>query len=223
MPETSPLRSHDLHELCQIDERQLRKELVSDEADNQRIRVAQVPDVETMRWHHAREEFVADEMLDRKPDIKGAIAVDSTGRRAWCIWTRMWSGEDAAPGPTSTLYILRLVFEQSRNVKGTPEDSPRAGQCETLAAALLLAARREAAFWQMDEVHIWNPSSVVQAAARRLARLLPESLRGENAGIIHREDDSITCLNWDSSGYPTLAGKTWSDVDWVANEKFAWC
>lgn len=100
-----PLHAEDLAELCKADELALKAKLESPIADPSRVRVALIPDANTIQWHHAREEFLAQKLLGRWPDIKGAIAERSAGERVWGIWTRTFSSEE------NTLNILRLVIE----------------------------------------------------------------------------------------------------------------
>jgi hypothetical protein len=72
--------------------------------------------------------------------------------------------------------------------------------------ALFAAAQKHAAEWDMRQVEFWNPNNVALAAAKRL---------DENVVVQAREKDSICSLRW--------YGKGDGDVDWVCNQKYAWC
>ena len=153
-----------------------------------------------MDWHHAREEFLAKEMLGRVPEVKGALVELDNQKAVWCIWSRVFALEKK----DNTFYILRLVVEDEDDV------GQRSLGLEKVhaVAACLAAAQNEATGWNMHNVHIWNPSPIIQAAARLL---------DSSAEIIHREQESIACLNWrGEKGGP-------QHVEWVANEKFGWC
>ena len=74
-------------------------------------------------------------------------------------------------------------------------------------AAVLAAAQAEGSQWQMKEVQVWNPNSTTLAAAQLL---------DPKASVTHRETSSIAALRWYGEG-------SWEDVDWICNEKYAWC
>jgi len=73
--------------------------------------------------------------------------------------------------------------------------------------AVLRSAQMQAAEWGMHKVELWNPSTLVQ-------RLIDE------AGVKHikvdREEESIPSLMWYGEG-------STDEIEWVGNEKFAWC
>ncbi|CAG8974923.1 hypothetical protein HYALB_00006710 [Hymenoscyphus albidus] len=96
-------------------------------------------------------------------------------------------------------YILRLVMEDSTD---------SASNAEKLSSVLNIA-REEAAKWDLNSVVLWNVSDVVKNLLAR-ARVAYQSEE--------RETDSIPSLMWygDGEGGPDA-------VEWVANEKFAWC
>ena len=100
LPPIRTLRSNELAEFCSTDEEIMRSRL-SKTHDTTKTCVALVPDVQTLRWHHAREEFVAGELLNRHPEIKGAC-VSELGSRVWCYWTRVWTNpQEQSPQHTS--------------------------------------------------------------------------------------------------------------------------
>lgn len=75
--------------------------------------------------------------------------------------------------------------------------------------SVLDVAREEAGKWRLDSVVVWNVSEVVK---KLLAR------KGVQYTFEDRESDSIASLMWygEGEGGP-------QEVEWVANEKFAWC
>lgn len=169
--------------------------------------VALVPDIETVQWHHAREEFVGQEVHGRVPQVKGAIVGNEVGKRVWCYWTRVWYNEDAAVVKGNTMHILRLVVED--DVLG----SQRGGESErhTAAIAALLAfAQREAEAWKTEHVELWSPSTSAVAAAQMLDK---------TAEVIDRDAESIASLLW----YPEREGVAADHIEWISNEKYAWC
>ena len=180
-------------------------------SDGLNIRVALIPDVATIQWHHAREEFLVQETSNDCPEIKGAMATDQQGHRVWCIWTRTFGNRQT----DNVLNILRLVMDseiatsrQSTNAKPNATQH-ELDQSKVLAvAAILQAAQLEAAKWNMACLHFWNPSPLSVLAAQKLE---------PSTKIIERDDESIASLRW--HGAPSNGIK----IDWVGNEKYAWC
>lgn len=196
LPEARPLYTEDLEDLCAVDEKLMRRKLES-RRRNSNIGVALVPDIDTIRWHHAREDFVGNELHGTSPKVKGAIVGSEKGKRIWCYWTRMYYNAHEAKG--NTLHILRLVVEDEQQ-----------GNVADALAALMAMAQKEAQEWQMAEVEAWNPSDVTVAAAQKLHAA---------AKVIDRDSESIASLMW----YPQHEGKVADSIDWVENEKFGWC
>ena len=191
-----------------------------------KTRVALIPDAATIAWHHAREEFVADELKLGKTQIKGAIVGDTPGKRAWIIWTRTFNGDPSQRfDKGNKLDILRIVVEDEDDlvrenfgelVNGANSNGPplvsngnRSDKSVQKIAALLVAAQQEAARCNLGEVQAWNPiPTVVQAA--KLA--CPEV-----GAVVDRESQSITSLKWYGEGTAL------DDVEWIGNEKYGWC
>lgn len=188
-----------MHKLCAVDEASIRKQLASWHGEG--TAVAQVPDRSIIEWQHAREEFVAAEVLGRVPNIKGALTQLSDGRRVWCVWTRMFYNEDPTKRAGNTLHIMRLAIEEA----DTPSPVSDA-EMEMAIANLMSAAQAQADEWMCSEVELWNPSALSLAAARRL---------DASATLTERESESITSLAW--YGAPEDG-----PVHWFANEKFGW-
>jgi hypothetical protein len=170
--------------------------------------IALVPDLQTIRWHHAREEFVSFEFLGRTPEIKGAV-VGPVGKRVWCYWTRRYADK----GEENTLQVLRLVAEDKGAVNWETErmDTVDRGKYIIYIASLLVLAQQEAAKWDMDHVEIWNPTPVIVEAARRIA--------GNAALLVDRQVDSIPSLKW----YGESSGHVLDELVWIGNEKYGWC
>ncbi|MCJ1414023.1 hypothetical protein MMC32_000348 [Xylographa parallela] len=187
------LYAADLGMLCEADERLLRRRMGRWGDGGVDTRVAFVPDVETMAWHHAREEFAAREVLGRWPEVKGAVVEGAEGR-VWAVWTRTFGkGEEG-----NVLHVLRMVVEGEDG-----EDGEGTWRVEA-TAEVLRAAQREAGRWAMKTVEVWNPEGVVVVAARRI--------HGE-VEVVERDEESITSLMWYGEG----------EVEWVGNEKYGWC
>lgn len=192
----------DAPSLCVKDISALQDSLVRP-APNLKPRVAFVPDYQTMEWHWAREEFMTPVLRRHlaaagiRPDIKGAMTAD--GKR-WVIWNR-----DFVRRGSQQLFIVRAV-----NLSRSPDEDAEVAQL----AHLLLAARAEAAVWGLARVVLWNPDDLWLRAARRAAPP-PAAVR-----LVDRDTDSICSLMMHG---PAAGGSSLDHVDWVANEKFAWC
>ena len=211
LPTARPLYKDDLAELCKVDETLIRKSLESRNSHSNAA-VALVPDVETIHWHHARENFVGNELHGKSPKIKGAIVHSETGKRVWMYWTRMWYNQNPKESKGNTLHILRLVIEDEGHAswEGHGNSASSSLAHVTAIAALLSIAQNEAEEWRMEEIEIWNPSSETVAAAQMLH---PE------AKVIDRDSESIASLRW----YPQHDGPVADSIDWIGNEKYGWC
>jgi hypothetical protein len=200
------LYAEDLPDLCKIDET-LIKESLEARPQGSKTAVALVPDVETVQWHHAREEFVGQEVHARVPKIKGAIVGNEVGKRVWCYWTRVWYNEDVSVVKGNTMHILRLVVED--DVLGNKDATEGEGYSAAIAA-LLAFAQREAEEWKTENVELWSPSASALTGARMLDK---------NAKVVDRDAESIASLLW----YPVHEGSAVDHVDWISNEKYGWC
>lgn len=204
------LKSEDIAELCKLDEELLRRRLLKSSRTSNRTTVAVVPDRATMAWHHARDDFVANELYGKSPTVKGVMVGDKPGSRIWMTFTRVWTYlQEDCP---NTLHILRLVIEDESLSDLSPASPAEADKLQgtdvvQAIAACFQVAQSEAALWDMKEVTLWNPTSATLAAARSL---------DPNAAVVEREHESIASLNWYGSGSA-------EDIDWVCNEKYGWC
>jgi len=219
LPEARSLYAEDLAKLCCTDEQLLRKSMQHvPPSHSSKVIVAIIPEITTIRWHHAREDFVARELHGRVPRIKGAIVDGSgPGKRVWCYWTRMWYNKDLAASQGNMLHVLRLVVEEYGALDW---ECPSAGEGERMKrkytpaiASLLRLAQREAAEWKMEGAEIWNPTAVTVEAVRMLQ---------PDATVVDREFESIASLRW--YGEVPQNGRRVADcVDWIENEKYGWC
>ncbi|KAL8871595.1 MAG: hypothetical protein Q9174_002607 [Haloplaca sp. 1 TL-2023] len=208
LPEPSILLQGDIKELCSTDEAWLRASMATASSWSSGMCVAVLPDAATMQWHHAREEFLAQELNLRPPYHKGALATSSDGRRTWCIWTRTFN--------QNVLHILRLAVEGespfSRGLATTSSSEDRSEtdhDMELAIAAILSLAQREASAWRMTSVELWNPSPLTVRAAK---------LIDNSAKVIDRDDESLTSLRWHGQNH-----SEGTEIEWIANEKYAWC
>lgn len=224
LPTAQPLYEGDLGELCKIDEAMLRKSLEARPADSNTA-VALIPNVDTIRWHHAREDYVGKELHGKAPKVKGAIVGSEKGKRVWCYWTRMWYNNNPKESKGNTLHVLRLVIEDEglsswegsggNHINGSGKSHQQNGDGwssyhKSAIASLLLMAQREAQEWNMAEVAAWNPTSVMVSAAQRL---------DPNTTVVNRDEESIASLKW----HPPHKGPVAESIDWVGNEKYGWC
>ncbi|KAI4103778.1 MAG: hypothetical protein LQ339_004110 [Xanthoria mediterranea] len=212
VPKPVTLASEDIDRVCSTDEANLRSEMADPTPAGSIVRVALVPDAATMQWHHSREEFLAKVLVGRWPNSKGAMAEAPDGRRVWCIWTRTFG----ASQDQRVLNILRLSVEGEKNL-GQPastkpndklHDHAQRAQVKAIAA-VLQAAQVEALDWGMSSVQFWNPSPLSVLAARHLE---------PSAEIVERHEESLASLQWHGRPMPDNA-----TIDWISNEKFAWC
>jgi hypothetical protein len=205
------LYAEDLEELCKIDVASVRRSLES-RSKNSQTAVALLPNIETIQWHHAREEFVGNELHGKKPEVKGAVVGTEKGKRVWCYWTRMWYNPNPAEAKGNKLHILRVVIEDdgwegsSSHTNGASETHSH----DAAIAALLAMAQQEAQTWKMENIEMWAPSPAALAAAKKL---------DPTAEVVHRDSESIACLQW----YPEHDGPVADKIDWIANEKYGWC
>jgi len=197
--------------MCAIDERLVRETV--DHVPQNKTFVALIPDHATISWHHAREEFVAQELRGKKPLIKGAVVGSEIGKRVWCYWTRVFYNPDPSATKENTLHILRLVVEERGffTWERASADADMSAYIPAIAA-LLRMAQQEAREWNMEAVELWNPTYATVKAVQSMA---PE------AQVVHRDSESIASLMW--YGERLQEGPVAEYVDWLGNEKYGWC
>ncbi|KAK0726397.1 hypothetical protein B0T21DRAFT_371493 [Apiosordaria backusii] len=190
---------HELAELCAVDERLLKERLAKlAKADGGRKRhVSLAPELDQLLWHMMREDFMTKHIFGKTPDVRGAVWGEK-GKRVWAVWTRgYYGGLEKTEG--NTLHVLRVVVEDEEH---TSEDDLVEG-----FKAIVTIARAEAKEWRSHDVQMWNPTSTVR-------KLVEKS--GVEYEFVERDKESIASLMW-------YGEEPAEDVDWVANEKYAWC
>ncbi|KAL2262269.1 hypothetical protein VTK26DRAFT_1951 [Humicola hyalothermophila] len=189
-----PIGYHELAELCCVDEKLLRADLARRPPG--RRHVAILPELDAMLWHLMREDFMTKCIFGRTPDVRGAVAGEP-GKRVWAVWMRgYYGGLKKMEG--NTLHVLRVVVEDETQ----PDDELVAG-----FRAIVQIAKAEAAEWKTQDVQVWNPPPKVKGLIDKT---------GIEYEFVDRATDSIASLMWYGEE-PT------AEIDWVANEKFAWC
>ncbi|KAL5615401.1 hypothetical protein BROUX41_005448 [Berkeleyomyces rouxiae] len=189
----SPLRMHDLAELCVLDEAVLRRTMAACAVPA----VALIPDYDTMLWHHLREDFMTTTLFEKSPAVRGAIA-GPPGRRVWAVWVRSYYSGAADP-KDNTMHILRLGFED-QNSTSDEELAER-------LSAILHVAVKEAHEWVTSSVHMWNPSEQVVRALKK---------GNVEFSLVDREDSSIPSVMMHGKFHDI------TPQNWVINEKFGW-
>ncbi|KAK0671620.1 hypothetical protein QBC41DRAFT_371612 [Cercophora samala] len=190
---------HELAELCAVDERLLKERLAGmAKADGGKKRhVALAPELDQLLWHLMREDFMTKHIFGKTPEVRGAVA-GPKGKRVWAVWTRgYYGGLEKTEG--NTLHVLRVVVEDEEN---TSEEELVDG-----FKAIVGIARAEAKEWRSHDVQMWNPTGLVRGLVDKI---------GVEYEFVERDKDSIASLMW----YGEEEGE---EVDWVANEKYAWC
>jgi GNAT superfamily N-acetyltransferase len=111
------------------------------------------------------------------------------------LWSRVY-GDDPAD---NKLHVLHTIVPEGDS------DATRKS-----LAALLLRGQLEARAWDMrGGVELWSPATHVVEAAKFL-------MGEEKAKITRRDKESISSVRW-------VRDCGDEEVDWVCNEKFAWC
>ena len=128
------------------------------------------------------------------------------------VWMRTWYNSDPQSTKDNTMNILRLVVEDPEYTDSSAAsdegvEKAKGTHVTAAIASLLAAAQADASEWHMGSVDIWNPTSATLAAAKQL---------DSAAQVVHREKDSVASLRWYGEG-------SVDDVQWLDNEKYAWC
>jgi hypothetical protein len=199
LPEARPLNSEEVRMSMCSDAlvRKFKDQLRVASEQSPSAKVAIAPDYDHMVWHWAREEFYEEIGVFNKksPVVKGA-GVDS--QNVYCSWVRT-----VGDTPTShALYILRWVYDEPT----TPAEEVATVEA---IAAILRRAQLEAGELSMSCVEFWNPTPLVEKAAKMLE---------PTVSVKHRDESSITSLKW--NGAKQGLG---DDVEWFWNEKYSWC
>ncbi|KAJ4225576.1 hypothetical protein NW759_005269 [Fusarium solani] len=187
----------DLPALAARDDKLIRNKIAS---SSSQIRAAVLPDLTTLRWHLHRENFMCKHIFSRIPSTHGAIYTppDAPNSRIWAIWTRSFYGGLEKP-EKNTIHVIRLVIE---------DESISDEALATGLRAIGNAAQKEAAEWLCSKVEIWNPEGRI--------RRVTEGIQELGAKFIVRESENLASMHW-------FGENSIEEVEWVANEKFAWC
>jgi hypothetical protein len=202
----------DLEELCRRDEALVRRQM-SEPSEEVDVRFCVVPDLDHMKWHHAKEDFATKYLFEKTPETRGVI-VGEPGNQMWATWTRRYYSRHDIEDAKNVLYILRLVMESDGTARRLPKhaavnkDTQRRDKVQHLRA-ILEAAQAEAAEWHLDVVQLWDPSPLV-------LDLLPDT--GIEYEVVERQNESIASLFW----YNESGQKADTLPLWVNNEHYAW-
>ncbi|QKX57948.1 uncharacterized protein TRUGW13939_05068 [Talaromyces rugulosus] len=199
LPVARPMSADDVRQsMCgEIVEHKERNLLLGASQKSPTAKVAIAPDYDHMSWHWAREDFYVDRGIfaNKKPQVRGA-AVDH--QNVYCAWVRT-----LGDSPEShTLHILRFSYDEPVTVPG------EMGTIEALAA-VIRRAQYEAHALNVKKVEFWNPTSMVEKAAKLL---------DPDVQVEHREESSVCSLKW--NGAKLGLG---DEVEWFWNEKYSWC
>jgi len=156
--------------------------------------VAIMPTANQADWHFASEEFVASHVYNppRKVDVKGAQSIDGN---VFAYWSHGLNDSK------KELRILRIGMRRQRTDPPLSESS-----LVPAYANLLRAALAEASVWGLEEVVIWNPDPILQAAC---------SSSDGPRGTERDRDEAIPCLRWKGGGVQR--------VDWKLMGRYSWC
>ncbi|KAL2153590.1 hypothetical protein VTH82DRAFT_4745 [Thermothelomyces myriococcoides] len=190
----TPIGYHELAELCAVDEKLLREDLMR--RRDGKTHVAILPELDAMLWHLMREDFMTKSIFGKTPTVRGAVA-GKPGQRIWAVWMRGYYG-GLKKKEGNIFHVLRVVVEDPNQPDEELLDGFR---------SIVQIAQHEAAEWHTQDIQIWNPTPKLKGLVEKC---------GIESQFVVREMDSIPSLRWHGEE-PT------SEVVWVANEKYAWC
>ncbi|KAF4998370.1 hypothetical protein FGRMN_3250 [Fusarium graminum] len=192
-----PITLDDISDLAARDEELLRKRVSS---LSSQVRAVVVPDATTLQWHIHRGDFMCKHLFSRTPTVHGAVYTppDAPNSRIWAIWTGNFYGMLDKP-EKNILRIVRLVIEDE-----TISDETLTKGIQAIASS----AQKTAKEWSCSKVEVWNPQNRVHKAA--------ESIQSLRAKLFVRENNNIASLQW-------FGEDSNENIEWIANEKFAWC
>ncbi|RGP80861.1 lysine acetyltransferase [Fusarium longipes] len=196
-PAVQPLNMDDIPKLAAQDEQIVRNKVASSTAA---ASAALIPDIETVQWHMNREDFMCNRIFSRIPTIRGALYTppEAPSSRIWATWTRSFYGGLDKP-EKNIVRILRLTIEDE-----CISDETLAKGIEAIAGFV----QKEASEWLCSKVELWNPEE-------RIKRVT-EGIESLDARFVVRENDHLSSLNW-------FGNDPNEDVEWIVNERFAWC
>lgn len=191
------LKQEDLPPLLELDEKLLREKLSK---PSNKVRAAVVPTLDQIKWHHHREDTMCNNIFSRTPTIRGAVYTPANNPNAkiWAIWTRSYYGGKEKP-EKNKVHLIRLGIQDESVSDQILSDAIR---------AISTFIQKEASEWSCTKVEIWNPNERVKRAA--------ENIKDLNAKYVVRENENLGSLQW-------FGDEPIDEVEWVANDKFAWC
>jgi hypothetical protein len=138
-------------------------------------------------------------IFSRIPTVHGAVYTppDAPNSRIWALWTCSFYGMLDQP-EKNVVRVMRLVIEDE-----SISDETLAKGTQAIASFV----QKEAKEWKCSKVEVWNPEDRV--------RRVTEGIQSLGAKFIVRENNNIASLNWFNGSD--------QEVDWIANERFAWC
>ncbi|PHH70944.1 hypothetical protein CDD80_5629 [Ophiocordyceps camponoti-rufipedis] len=190
----TPIHDADLPSLTATDELRLKHHLAR-LPPSPSIRAALIPDLATLQWHFARQDFLAGYQFHVPPRaIRGALLAGASP--VWAVWKPHLSEEENG---INTLEFLRLSYE----------DDIADQALSTALQAIVEQASHEAQTWRCKRLLLWNPDARVRNILSSMTHLQPT--------LMERTTESIASLLWLAEGGTDAA------VEWIANEKFGWC
>ena len=182
---TKRLKLEDIQSLCEQDTAQI-KTYIRSIQDKEKTHIALAPTFAQVSWHMRRAEIMADVLLKKNPQIRGAI---TENRASWLYWDHDLRANE--------LVIIRIVLIDHTNIEATRID----------LRALLEAAIREATEWNIPKVCIWNPDSLCRETVDEICRegslfnAVYEGRDNHIPSLRWREDKSVEDVVWDFNEY----------------------
>jgi hypothetical protein len=206
LPTVRPIALEEIPALCARDEELVRARLAQP-SDSTKTRVVVVPEIGLMRWHFVVEDMSTEAIFGHPPPVRGALwsrNADGTGPRLWILIKRNYYGDvskDAASYDENSIYVLRLVIDENGATDVTEEELAPALE------AVVRVALQQGREWRTHELEIWNPSERVVGMLER---------RGVRGRMVDRKQGEIASVMW-------YGEEGHENVEWLDNEKYAWC
>ncbi|OAA32198.1 Acyl-CoA N-acyltransferase [Moelleriella libera RCEF 2490] len=172
------------------------------------VQVALLPDLATFVWHLVRQTFLCEQVLGEAPDVHGAWyepprsdqqnLQQQSHQRVLMLWSCTLSGGRTKP-ENNVMTVLHLAIE---------DDAISDQELSKALEFILGIMHTEARKWLCNRIEIWSPSERIQRLVSNMADI--------KASLVVREESNVASLRWFGDG-PV------SRVQWVNNEKFAWC
>lgn len=199
IPRTRYLAIEDLPALCDKDVASLKARFKRLSSDRTKTYIAFSPEYAQISWQLAREEFMADVMLSRKIERRGAI---TTSGHSWVYWYHDFREKN--------MKIMRFVtLDRDPNTEAVPSEKEKIWDI----IDLLQAAAAEAVAWGLKKVVVWNPDTLTTAAVKGF-----HNLHEEEVDVIfdERPDTAIPSFRWKGR-------RNTRDTIWDSNDYYCWC